>query len=75
VRRYVVAQLIAAVQRAGAATYRTHGLGYLLRRNASGHTWQVDDDYLLDPSRVAEIRPGFSPSRLLEVDDDDRPRP
>ena len=28
--------------RAGAATYRTHGLGYLLRRNASGHTWQVD---------------------------------
>jgi hypothetical protein len=75
VRRFVDAQLIAAVQRAGAATYRTHGLGYLLRRNASGHTWQVDDDYLLDPSRVAEIRPGFSPSRLLEVDDDDRPRP
>jgi glycosyltransferase involved in cell wall biosynthesis len=73
VRRFVDAQLIAAVQRAGAATYRTHGLGYLLRRNASGHTWQVDDDYLLDPTRVAEIRPGFAPSRLLDVDPTDRP--
>ncbi|MEO6509575.1 MAG: glycosyltransferase family 2 protein [Nocardioides sp.] len=73
VRRFVDAQLIAAVQRAGAATYRTHGLGYLLRRNASGHTWQVDDDYLLDPSRVAEIRPGFAPSRLLDVDEIDLP--
>ena len=30
VRRFVDAQLIAAIQRAGAATYRTHGLGYLL---------------------------------------------
>ena len=73
VRRYVDAQLIAAIQRAGAATYRTHGLGYLLRRNATGHTWQVDMDYLLDPARVAEIRPGFTPSRLLTYDDDELP--
>ena len=62
VRSYVDAQLLAAVTRAGAAIYRTHGLGYLLRRNAVGHTWQVDMDYLLDPARVAEIRPGFAPS-------------
>jgi len=75
VRRYVDAQLLAAVQRAGAATYRTHGLGYLLRRNATGHTWQVDLDYLLDPARVAEIRPGFAPSRLLDVDPADLPTP
>ncbi len=75
VRRYVDAQLIAAVQRAGAATYRTHGLGYLLRRNATGHTWQVDDDYLLDPARVAEIRPGFAPSRLLSYDESELPTP
>ena len=60
---------------AGAAIYRTHGLGYLLRRNASGHTWQVDMDYLLDPVRVAEIRPGFAPSRLLEYDESERPIP
>ena len=73
VRRFVDAQLIAAIQRAGGATYRTHGLGYLLRRNASGHTWQVDEDYLLDPARVAGTRPGFAPSRLLEYDESERP--
>ncbi len=49
-------QLLHAVGQAGAAIYRTHGLGYLLRRNASGHTWEVDMDYLLDPVRVAQIR-------------------
>jgi hypothetical protein len=73
VRRYVDAQLLHAVVRSGAAIYRTHGLGYLLRRNASGHTWQVDMDYLLDPVRVAEIRPGFAPSRLLTYDDSELP--
>ena len=73
VRKYVDAQLLHAVGQAGAAIYRTHGLGYLLRRNASGHTWQVDMDYLLDPVRVAEIRPGFAPSRLLEYDESERP--
>ena len=75
VRKYVDAQLLHAVGQAGAAIYRTHGLGYLLRRNASGHTWQVDMDYLLDPVRVAEIRPGFAPSRLLEYDQSERPSP
>jgi hypothetical protein len=73
VRKYVDAQLLHAVGRAGAAIYRTHGLGYLLRRNASGHTWQVDMDYLLDPVRVAGIRPGFAPSRLLAYGDSERP--
>jgi hypothetical protein len=74
VRRYVDAQLLQAFMRAGAAIYRAHGLGYLLRRNTTGHTWQVDMDYLLDPARVAEIRPGFAPSRLLEVDPADVPK-
>jgi len=67
VRRYVDAQLLSAVAAAGGTTYRTHGLGYVLRRNPSGHTWQADLDYLLDPARVAEVRPGFAPSRLLEL--------
>lgn len=67
VRKYVDAQLLAAIAAAGGSTYRTHGLGYVLRRNPSGHTWQADLDYLLDPSRVAEVRPGFAPSRLLEL--------
>lgn len=67
VRKYVDAQLIAAVRAAGGSIYRTHGLGYLLRRTPSGHTWQVDLDYLLDPERVAATYEGFRPSRLMEL--------
>jgi hypothetical protein len=73
VRKYVDAQLLRAVVRTGAAIYRTHGLGYLLRRNAAGHTWQVDMDYLLDPVRTADVRPGFAPSRLLTYDPSELP--
>ena len=65
VRKYVDAQLIAAVRASGGSIYRTHGLGYLLRRTPSGHTWQVDLDYLLDPERVAATYKGFRPSRLM----------
>jgi hypothetical protein len=64
VRRHVDAELIAAVRAAGGATYRTHGLGYVLRRTGSGHTWQADLDDLR--SRAAETRPGFAPGRLME---------
>jgi len=73
VRKFVDAQLIAAVTAAGAAVYRTHGLGYVLRRNATGHTWEVDLDYLLDPVRVERTWEGFRPSRLLEHDAAERP--
>ncbi len=67
VRKFVDAQLLAAVRAAGGAIYRTHGLGYVLRRTSSGHTWQVDLDYLLDPARVAATQDGFRPSRLMEL--------
>ncbi|WP_232677281.1 glycosyltransferase family 2 protein [Nocardioides sp. R-C-SC26] len=67
-RRFVDAQLLDAVLAAGGAIYRTHGLGYLLRRNATGHTWQADLDFLLDPSRVAASWPGLRPSRLMELE-------
>lgn len=67
VRRFVDAQLLAGARAAGASIYRTHGLGYLLRRRASGHTWEVDLAELLDPERVAERWSGFVPSRLLEL--------
>lgn len=73
VRRFVDASLLAAVAAAGGTVYRTHGLGYLLRRNASGHTWEVDMDYLLDPSRVAATWEGFRPSRLLTYDESELP--
>jgi len=65
VRRSVDAQLIAAVRAAGGTTYRTHGLGYVLRRSDTGHTWQADLDDVR--ARAAESRPGFAPGRLLEL--------
>ncbi|MDN4161012.1 glycosyltransferase family 2 protein [Nocardioides abyssi] len=73
VRRYVDAQLLAAVHAAGGTVYRTHGLGYLLRRNASGHTWEVDLEELLDPARVQQRWDGFHPSRLLECAPEELP--
>lgn len=63
VRRHVDAQLIAAVRAAGGTTYRTHGLGYVLRRTDDGHTWQADLDELR--SRSARTTPGFRPGRLM----------
>ena len=57
VRRHVDAELIAAVRAAGGATYRTHGLGYVLRRTDAGHTWQADLDDLR--ARAAQVTPGF----------------
>ncbi len=65
VRRHVDAQLIVAVRAAGGTTYRTHGLGYVLRRTASGHTWQADLDDLR--ARAAQVTPGFWPGRLMEL--------
>jgi hypothetical protein len=65
VRRHVDAQLIAAVRAAGGATYRTHGLGYILRRTESGHTWQADLDELA--GRAVDRHPGFRPGRLMEL--------
>jgi hypothetical protein len=65
VPRRVDAELIAAVRAAGGATYRTHGLGYVLRRTDAGHTWQADLDELR--SRAVEMKPGFAPGRLLEL--------
>ncbi len=62
VRRHVDAELIAAVRAAGGATYRTHGLGYVLRRTDGGHTWQADLDDLR--ARAAQVTPGFWPGRL-----------
>jgi hypothetical protein len=65
VHRHVDAQLIAAVRAAGGATYRTHGLGYVLRRSDFGHTWQADLDELR--SRAVLVSPGFRPGRLMEL--------
>jgi hypothetical protein len=73
VRKFVDAQLLAAVTAAGAAIFRTQSLGYLLRRNPTGHTWDADLSYLLDPSRVQRTWDGFRPSRLMEIAVEDLP--
>ncbi|KRE94039.1 hypothetical protein ASG76_11580 [Nocardioides sp. Soil774] len=73
VRKFVDAQLLAGVEAAGGRIYRTHGLGYVLRRTGAGHTWARDDEEFRRPDIVASEWSGFQPSLALEVDDVDRP--
>lgn len=73
VRKFVDAQLLSGVEAAGGRIYRTHGLGYVLRRTGAGHTWQRDDEEFRRPDIVASEWPGFQPSLALEVDPLDRP--
>lgn len=54
-RRHIDLGLINDVGRLGGETYRTHGFGYLLNRNASGHTWDIGVDYFLEQS-TTQIR-------------------
>ncbi|WP_322920549.1 glycosyltransferase family A protein [Nocardioides renjunii] len=73
VRRFVDAQLLSGVEAAGGRIYRTHGLGYVLRRTGEGHTWVRDDEEFRRPDIVASEWEGFQPSLALEVDPLDRP--
>ncbi|WP_210503185.1 glycosyltransferase family protein [Nocardioides xinjiangensis] len=73
VRRFVDAQLLSGVEAAGGRIYRTHGLGYVLRRTGEGHTWVRDDEEFRRPDIVASEWEGFRPSRALEADPLDRP--
>lgn len=70
VRRFVDHQLLHAARAAGATVYRTHGLGFMLRRSSGGHTWQAGDDHFLDTDRLRQEWDGFVPTRILEPDDD-----
>ncbi len=64
------AHLLRAAEAAGSAVYRTHGLGYALRRSLSTeHTWQLPLGHFL---RVATNQwRGFRPSLILESPDAD----
>jgi hypothetical protein len=73
VRKFVDAQLLAGVEAAGGRIYRTHGLGYVLRRTGRGHTWERDDEEFRRPDIVASEWKGFQPSLALEADPLDRP--
>ena len=59
VPRQVDRALVADVERAGAAVYRTHGFGYILNRHGEGHTWTEADQYFLD--QAEDSRAGFDP--------------
>jgi hypothetical protein len=73
VRRYVDAQLLDAARQQGQSIYRTHGLGYMLRRTAGGHTWDPGLDYYLSEDRLDEAWDGFRPSEILEHADAELP--
>lgn len=68
VPRGVDRHLLDALLRGGASIYRTHGLGYVLRRNATGHTYDADLDRILDPAQLVATWPGFRPSRLVSAE-------
>ncbi|MET7460001.1 glycosyltransferase [Nonomuraea sp. NPDC005501] len=66
-RRSVDTQFQEALQAAGGQIYRTHGLGYVLRRGpAANHTWQEPIGTFLQ--RNKKQWRGFRPSVLMELD-------
>ncbi|MEV0618086.1 glycosyltransferase [Nonomuraea sp. NPDC050404] len=67
-RRSVDTQFQEALQAAGGQIYRTHGLGYVLRRGpAANHTWQEPIGTFLRRNR-RQWR-GFRPSALMAMDE------
>ncbi len=72
-RKYVDANLFRAVRAAGGTIYRSHGLNYLLRRQAGGHTWEPGLGYFVSRGRSWQQWRGFRPSPLLELEPTDRP--
>ncbi len=59
VPRHVDRHLLDALRGGGATVYRTHGLGYVLRRNASGHTYDADLEKILDERQLVATWPGL----------------
>lgn len=71
-RRSVDTQFQEALQAAGGQIYRTHGLGYILRRGpAANHTWQEPIGTFLQRNRN-QWR-GFRPSSLMELEGSAQP--
>lgn len=67
VPRSVDAALLDSITAAGGWIYRTHGLGYVLHRRATGHTWNRAATYFLR-SAARQWR-GMRFSALIEPDD------
>ncbi|MEV4222892.1 glycosyltransferase [Nonomuraea sp. NPDC049725] len=71
-RRSVDTQFQEALQAAGGQIYRTHGLGYILRRGpAANHTWREPIGTFLQRNR--QQWRGFRPNALMELDGSPRP--
>jgi hypothetical protein len=45
--RYVDQELLGVIRNLGAASFRTHGYGYVLNRHGA-HTWDIETDYFLN---------------------------
>jgi len=73
VRRFVDAQLLNAVEANGGRIYRTHGLGYVLRRTAAGHTWQSDPESFRRPEILEREWPGFHVAPEFVIEEGDLP--
>ena len=71
--KYVDANLLSGMTAAGGSVYRTHGLGYVLRRRGDGHTWDPGLGYFLTAERAADQWRGFRPSALLDARPEDDP--
>ncbi|NUO96528.1 MAG: glycosyltransferase family 2 protein [Nonomuraea sp.] len=64
--RAVDLEFLKAAQKIGARVYRTHGLGYVLRRGLTGeHTWQLPLTHFVKVA-TSQWR-GFRPSLLMEA--------
>jgi len=50
-RKYVDRALLDAVRNAGGSVFRSHGLGYVLRRAGQGHTWDPGLGYFVTRGR------------------------
>jgi hypothetical protein len=72
-RKHVDAGLLRAVRSGGGAVYRSHGLGYLLRRTSSGHTWDIGVEHFLQEHKLVQRWDGFRPTATLDVPHDLRP--
>ncbi|PRX97158.1 glycosyltransferase [Allonocardiopsis opalescens] len=71
--RSIDTQLLLGVLDTGGRIYRSHGLGYVLRRRGDGHTWSEDNAFFLEGDTWRWQ--GFHPSTLLEPAEADRPVP
>ena len=62
-----------AVTDAGGSVYRSHGLGYVLRRGSQGHTWDPGLGYFVKRKSASVQWRGFRPSSILDADPADLP--